>query len=89
MVDQAQVGAHQRQHLEDAGASRVHADVADRKRLACAEARGDQENSADEMSPGTRMFAACSDLGEQESPRRRVRGLRNRSSGACARCDPA
>ena len=43
VVDQAQVRAHQRQHFQDAGTRRVHADISNRERLACAEARCHQE----------------------------------------------
>jgi hypothetical protein len=43
MIDQANVGAQQRKHLEDPRSRRVHADVAHRERLARREARCDEK----------------------------------------------
>jgi hypothetical protein len=56
VIDQAQVGAHQRQHLEQAGARRIDAHVAIVTGSRAPMQAATMKNAADEKSPGTAML---------------------------------
>jgi hypothetical protein len=60
MVDQAQIGAHQRQQLEQPCARRIDTDPLDEERPGTCDAAGDDEECGRREVPGTTIRVACS-----------------------------